>query len=509
MTGAGGVVFAGGSHTLAAGTVFDAAALTLSNTSVAFGAGVAPGLTTLDINASSASFADSRTLINLTLRGDGRLGTAAGQALTVSGTFGFQAGTLLQNSRIIIAPGGVGNLTTSSGKFIDGVLENRGTLNYTGTAFFFGRDNPNFFARIENTAGGTFIVDGEGGFSQNHASPNYRIENAGNFIKSGAGTTTVVSAPVQFGNTGTVQLTGGALSPLGGFTQNGTVRGSGTLIGNVSNNGMFKPDPVPGGITVQGSYTQTVSGRLELTLHGADATLQHRSLRITGAAAFNGALDVALQSPFAEPQNATFPVMSFSGRSGDFTSVTGLTDNFGYTFSRAYTGTALALTIATVGALPTPPAGARILTGYAHWIGEQAVLAGNDARLGRTEDPDGDGSTNLQEYAFGTPPFNAGPVVQPVPSTLQDSGLLWAVLEFPRRIDTPSLQYEILESTVPGGWSPVSDTLELGSIPVPGQPGLEIVRLAVWPALTKGESRFLRVRIEELQQDLLRLVPKH
>ena len=49
-----------------------------------------------------------------------------------------------------MAAGGVGNLTTSNGKFIDGVLENDGTMNYTGNVIYFGRDTGNLSARIEN-----------------------------------------------------------------------------------------------------------------------------------------------------------------------------------------------------------------------------------------------------------------------------------------------------------------------------------------------------------------------
>jgi guanyl-specific ribonuclease Sa len=52
-------------------------------------------------------------------------------------------------------------LSTGNGKFIDGVLENRGMLTYNGDGVIFGRDAGNLPARIEKAAGGTFIVDGE------------------------------------------------------------------------------------------------------------------------------------------------------------------------------------------------------------------------------------------------------------------------------------------------------------------------------------------------------------
>lgn len=69
------------------------------------------------------------------------------------------------------------------------------------------------------------------------------------------------------------------------------------------------------------------------------------------------------------------------------------------------------------------------------------------------------------------------------------------MLEFRRRTDTASLDYQILGSTDFAGWTPVEDVRELSRAPVPGQPGLETVRIAVWPALLKGESWFLKVRV--------------
>ena len=182
-----------------------------SNVNLTIGAGVAPQLTALDINASTLAFADSRSLQSLTIQGDGRLTMQNNSVMTVTGTFDWESGTLTSGGRLIVDPGAVANLTTGAGKFIDGVLENRGTVNYTGNGLLFGRDAPNLNARIENAAGGTFIVDGEGDFTQNHGSANYRVDNAGTFIKRGVGTTTVVNNPVFFANTGTVQVEAGTL----------------------------------------------------------------------------------------------------------------------------------------------------------------------------------------------------------------------------------------------------------------------------------------------------------
>ncbi len=194
--------------------------------------GGATGTQTLNLNGRTLSVLNGGTVAahgEFAIRGDGRLTLQNSSELTVTGTFTFEQGTLTTGGRVIIAPSGVGNLTTTGSKFIDGVLENRGTLNYTGNGVLFGRDGGNLFARIENAAGGVFIVDGEGDFSPNFSSANYRIENAGTFIKRGAATTTIVNNPVFFSTTGLVQIESGELRLNGGSTLGGDFSGAGTL----------------------------------------------------------------------------------------------------------------------------------------------------------------------------------------------------------------------------------------------------------------------------------------
>ena len=455
------------------------------------------------LTASTLSVPFDYTVPRLVVQSDSRVSVASGNALTVSGTFDYSAGTITANGRVIVASGASANLTTGSAKFIDGVLENRGTLNYTGTSIFFGRDASNLPARIENAANGTFVVDGGGGFSQNNGSANYRVDNAGTFIKRGAGTTTVVGAPISFSNTGTVQMAAGALQFSGALTQNGIITGSGTIIANITNNGTVRPDATPGGLTIQGNYTQTAAGRLEMRLAGADATLGHRSLTITGAAVFAGALDVTLVFPFVELLNTTFPIVTYASRSGDFATVTGLTNNFGYTFSRAFTGTALNLTVDVQGDVPPPPGG--LESGFAHWLAEAAARAGRSDQLGQGDDPDGDGAVNLLEYASGTNPFEAASAPLITPGLVEEGGEKRAVLEFRRRTDTGTIAYQVLESRDLATWSLVAGMEELSAVPVPGLP-LETVRMAMPGTLPGSTGYFLRLRVEQQSAGAARAV---
>ncbi|MES2469197.1 MAG: hypothetical protein V4675_17955 [Verrucomicrobiota bacterium] len=253
----------------------------------------------------------------------------------------------------------------------------------------------------------------------------------------------------------------------------------------------------PEQLSITGTYTQQAGGTLRTALFGPvdGGTVRQMALAVSGTASFGGTLEVVLDFPFAETLGATFPIISYGSRTGDFASVTGLSGSFGYEFTRSFQATALNLAVTTVGEVPGPP---DVLTGptdFAHWMTEQATQAGLAANSPVEEDPDGDGAGNLLEYAFGTNPFDGDSWSNPVPSVIEDSDAKWAVLEFRRRTDTTSLDYQILGSTDFAGWTPVEDLGELSRAPVPGHPGLETVRIAVWPALLNGESWFLKVRI--------------
>jgi hypothetical protein len=400
----------------------------------------------------------------------------------------------------LIAAGATGSISSNSSKDLSTgrVLENAGSLTVSGGTIFFNLSNLGGGAVVRNLAGATLEIQGEPDFVHNFASPGSAVENAGTLRKTGDGETRFSNNTVALINTGTIEMVSGSLRPQGAFSQNGLVRGSGTLIANVTNNGVFQPDPVPGGLVVQGTYTQTANGRLDLRLAAADPLLQHRSLRVTGAANLAGILNVTLESPFAEPLAASFPVVSFASRVGDFTTVSGLADNFGYAFTRAFSPTSLDLTVTTQGDVPPPPdlLGLARSTEFPEWIAALADAAAvTTSRLAPHDDADADGASNFVEYAFGTSPLDPTSRLQPVPGVLADRDYSWATLEFRRRRHAPNLVYEVLESKDMVHWSPALDTMILSLDPVPGQPDLESVRLVVWPALVRHQPCFLTLRV--------------
>jgi len=112
---------------------------------------------------------------------------------------------------------------------------------------------------------------------------------------------------------------------------------------------------------------------------------------------------------------------------------------------------------------------------FASWIGGSGLPV---YQQGAGDDPDGDGRTNLLEYALGSSAgaFNSAP-----PFTLTfDNG--WAVLHYGFRTDLPGAVVRIEQSSTlaPGSWTPLQNSAALGisggiqnreaEIPMTGRP---------------------------------------
>ncbi len=229
---------------------------------------------------------------------------------------------------------------------------------------------------------------------------------------------------------GDIVLDGGRLAQASDFFQpfiyleGGTLTGTGTIQAKIFNAAIVRPDPAPGGISVY-AFEQTSTGRLELQLGLPDATAGYRSFNVgNSSTSLDGTLAINLLPAFTEPVASVFDIASFGARTGDFATVTGLTQG-GYTFSRSYADALLNLTV-TTGAPPAPAP--QLAASYAEWVGSvtqtwsstnipesNAIGGGNqtaNAALPASwdydpnADPDQDGSSNLLEYAFQTNPLD-------------------------------------------------------------------------------------------------------
>jgi EF hand len=163
-----------------------------------------------------------------------------------------------------------------------------------------------------------------GNFSLNNGAT---ITGAGTVrVSSPAGTGTLttgnISVPnLTIGANGTVKVLG-TLTSLGPVSNNGgTLTGSGTIVGNVTNAGTVAPGTTTGRLTVQGTYTQTVAGELDVEIGGNVAGTSYDQLVVTGVATLAGQLNLSLVNAFDPGMNDIFTLVTYPSVVGTFDQV--------------------------------------------------------------------------------------------------------------------------------------------------------------------------------------------
>jgi uncharacterized protein with beta-barrel porin domain len=124
--------------------------------------------------------------------------------------------------------------------------------------------------------------------TQTNSSVTFETNGVLNITSSGNLT---INTNVVVDNSGTVKLNGVlTVSNSMTITQGGTLTGAGTLNGNLINNGILSPGNPTGTLTVNGSFTQTGSGKFILTPNGSTTSNQ---LNATGSMTLAGTLQVS------------------------------------------------------------------------------------------------------------------------------------------------------------------------------------------------------------------------
>jgi len=287
---------------------------------------------------------------------------------TATGMFTLSDGSTLSGPWAIDAYGGMtvnaaGYLINLDGATINN--EANSVANWTGTEGIAAGGG----ATINNLAGATFNAQADAEFiwDTSQPGPAPAFNNAGTFTRSGDASFTDIQ--IAFNNTGSVNAQAGTLdlgSGLGGGTANsgqitvspgatlhsglytqsggttslnggtlengpflingGTLTGSGTINGNVTNAGQVIPGGTgsAGTLTVNGNYTQTATGALDVELGGTTAGSQYDQLVVSGTAALGGTLDVATINGFQPAISNTFQVLTFASSSGNFSFYNGI-----------------------------------------------------------------------------------------------------------------------------------------------------------------------------------------
>jgi len=241
------------------------------------------------------------------VKGDsGVLGSATGGLLNNQGTIdAINAGTLTVEGETNFAggtlTGGAWEADAGSALHVLGatVTTNAAALvlNGAGSEIFSDSGTTNALAGLAtNAAGGSLTI-------QNGANLTTATLNDQGALTVGAGST--LNAP-------TLTVASG-----------GSLNGSGTISGNVVNDGQLSPGSasVTGALTINDSYMQNSTGTLNIAIGGTTAGSQFDQLNVSGAASLGGTLNVSLVNGFGPTAEQTFEVMSFAGSSGSFATV--------------------------------------------------------------------------------------------------------------------------------------------------------------------------------------------
>ena len=113
-------------------------------------------------------------------------------------------------------------------------------------------------------------------------------------------------------------------------------------------------------LTINGSYTQTATGALDIDIGGTTAGSQYDQLAVSGTAMLGGTMDVALINGFQPALGNTFQPLTFASSSGTFGFYNGIVLGNRLLLDPSLNPTNLTLTVqpavttATLAAPPSP-----------------------------------------------------------------------------------------------------------------------------------------------------------
>ena len=357
----GGTFQLTGANTYTGGTTIDGGTLALTGAgSIAASKGLTVNAGTFDIagTASGASIASldgngsvklgAQTLSLTAAQGqfDGMIGGTGAVALTggaetLAGNNTYSGGTFLRGGTLSVASDA--NLGDAAGA----VTLAGGTLRNTA-AFTTARN------LTLQTLGGTLQTDADLGVAS-------AIAGSGGLTKTGAGMLALNGVSTYTGGTtvkgGTLEV-GDIAHPGASIAGNvavgtgGTLRGHGTVGGNVVSDGMVWPGGSVGTLTIDGNYTQNAAATLQIDVTPTQAS----SLRVNGNASLAGGLSL-IYAP-GTYTSTTYTLVQAHELTGTFANVassgatpTALNPTIAYTSTQAN----LVLTAAAPPPPPAPP----------------------------------------------------------------------------------------------------------------------------------------------------------
>lgn len=241
----------------------------------------------------------------------------------------------VSNAGTIEVDAGILNIASSLTDF-SGTTLTGGTFDITGILRFTGANIVTNSAHIvldgatsaiQNSSG----VDALANFSTNTPTGTFQFKNGRSFTRSGsfanAGVVTVGPGGGTFSATGAYVQTGG-LTTLDGGTldagnlmeiQAGELRGNGSILADLASAGTCRPGLSPGSLFVDGNYTQSPTGVLEIEIGGLAPGLRgFDQLVVSGTASLAGAINVLLFGGYEPEVTDSFAVITAATRIGTF-----------------------------------------------------------------------------------------------------------------------------------------------------------------------------------------------
>ncbi|WNL48364.1 autotransporter domain-containing protein (plasmid) [Dyella sp. BiH032] len=354
QTGVGTLTKTGTGTLAIASTNAYAGTVVISEGTLQYGTGgAAGGLGNANVvdNATLAFNRSDAVAYTGTVSGSGAIVQKGAGTLTLTGTNTYAGGTSISRGTLQIGDGGTtgtivgpvannGTLAFAHGDDLSfsGAISGAGSVvqNGTGTLTLSGANSYTGGTIINagRLKGDTNSIKGDivdnGSLQLDQASDGVYagvLSGQGNFLKSGAGTLILNGKNTFSGTTniaaGTLEV-GDASTPtalLGGHIDvgtAGTLRGHGTISGDVVNNGIVRPGGSIGTLTINGNFTQTSGGQLLIDT-AADGTGSR--LVVNGAVALAGSALLILPSSDWKA-NTNYQVLTATGPvTGQFASV--------------------------------------------------------------------------------------------------------------------------------------------------------------------------------------------
>jgi hypothetical protein len=334
-SGGGGLIIDQNSNNGLANLASNTGSFTLQNGASLTTAGAFSNAGTLAIGSGSTFTLSANGTSSGSVTTAGTLNLSAGSTLTVSGSYS-QSGTVNIPAGATLSLTGTfanfaGNTLTGGTYFVAGtfqfqnanIVTNAATivLDGSGAGQIINQNSTNGLANLAtNTAAGSFTVQNGASLTTTAA-----FSNAGS-VTIGAGSTLTVAGTYTEASSPTLgtTLSGGTLTVTGGGQVNiqagGVLGGSGTINANVTNGGLVNPGGTgaAGLLTLNGNYTQTANGVLNIEIGGTNPGTGFDQLVISGTATLGGTLNVSLINGFVPTSGTAFQILTFGSASGTF-----------------------------------------------------------------------------------------------------------------------------------------------------------------------------------------------